>query len=124
MDASVDKWLSSKIRGIADTNEEVEDAAKTMKKKGSPGSDGLTIEIILAFGIPFIMILTMFCNQIMSSECLLIQFLHDVIVPIYKKNSVWKASNYRPISLLQMCANFFPSILHKRVEAFLNLFWN
>ena len=89
-----------------------------MKKRGAPGLDLITIKLILAVGDPIIDLLLIFFNKMWECECIPDQFLTDVIVPIFKKSCIWRALNYRPISLLQVCAKVFLAILYNRVEEF------
>ena len=44
------------------------------------------------------------------------------VIPVFKKGSKLKCSNYRPISLLSNISKLFEKIMHKRLYSFLNKF--
>ena len=45
-----------------------------------------------------------------------------VVIPIYKDNEKYYASNYRPISVLPVISKIFEKDLHSRITNFLNKF--
>jgi hypothetical protein len=99
---------------------EIAKVVKKMKKRGAPGTDDITIELLILLGDSALDLLEAFFNAVWENEVIPEQFLTDIIVPIFKRNSVWKASNYRPISLLQVCAKVLSTTLYNRIEFFLN----
>ena len=122
VNTSVSQWLAcSDLWDWGDSpilRDELIAVLRRMKKNGAPGLDLITIKLILAVGEPFIDMLLQFFEKVWESECLPSQYLLDVIVPIYKKSCIWRALNYRPISLLQVCATVFLAALYQRVEDF------
>ena len=92
-----------------------------MKKLGAPGSDKITVALILGVGDPFIDLIFEFCKAMWTTEYTPEQFLRDTIVPFFNRDSIWRSSNYRPVSVLQVCAKVFQALIYNRAEATLNL---
>ena len=104
-----------KEKVIRFTQKEVEKALMHFKPEGAPGEDQTTVKMFREGHPDLIKLLTEFFQMCWDDEEVPLQFLRDVIVPIFKKgNPTWPA-NYRPISLMETMAKVFQKLIYDRV---------
>jgi len=104
--------------GHSPTEEELLFEAKQCNLASAPGNDRVTMQMLFrAFMIPsFRILLIQFFH--LSWQCgeLGDHFFSDVIVPIFKRNSIYVPSNYRPISLMNAIAKWLQKVCYSRVN--------
>lgn len=95
---------------------EVTSAIKALKKEKSPGSDGITNEILKTGSTTLTAHLTELFNLIIETGETPAQWSESDIILIYKKGDPNDIGNYRPISLLPTIYKLFSSIINKRIN--------
>jgi hypothetical protein len=98
---------------------EVEVAIKSLKKRKSPGSDGLPSELYLKFPILFKNVLSKVFNECFIEGKLCDSMYNGIITLIYKgKGDRSIRSNWRPITLLNTDYKILTKILYNRLKVF------
>ena len=95
---------------------EIEAAINTMKDGKSPGLDNICSEYLKAGGESLTKALLFLFNQIITTRKIPQAFKEALIVILYKKNSRFECSNYRPISLLSHIYKVFITIIANRIK--------
>ena len=85
---------------------EVEEAIKTRKRNKSPGSDGITAELLQAVA---------WCEGAIPE-----QWGKSILVPISKKRDLSNCSSYRTISLINHTEKILSTVLLNRLESHLD----
>lgn len=98
------------------TAEEVRQAIKKLKKGKAAGSDGLGAEFYSNCGAYFIECLVNLFDHIFESGDYPEEWAKALIYPLYKKGSKSDVNNYRGISLLNVIAKLYSSVLHNRLS--------
>ena len=79
---------------------EVEEAIRTLKRNKSPGSDGITAEMIQAGGEQLVRQIHLLCNKAWNESTIPEEWSKSILVPIPKKGDLSQCANYRTISLI------------------------
>ncbi len=99
--------------------DEMNAAARTLKFGKASGSDGIPAEswkAVLTDGSPSCMKVMNFMNGLLNEGRMPSQWHEARVVAIYKKGDPTEASNYRPISLLQIGYKWFAQIILQRLK--------
>ena len=99
--------------------DEMNAAGRTLKYGKASGSDGIPAEswkAVLTDGSPSCMWVVNFMNGLLNEERVPSQWHEARVVAIYKKGDPTEASNYRPISLLQIGYKLFAQIILQRLK--------
>ena len=99
------------------TRKEIKDALHSFGKRGAPGVDLLTVEMLIEGGEAVLDFLFWFTKKCWEDEQFPDQFLWDLIVPIFKKGNIHIAGNYRPISLMITFVKVLQKIISNRISA-------
>lgn len=100
--------------------EEVEAAITHLKNGKAIGKDAIPIETIKAAGDQGVQIFHTICNKIWQSGTWPKEWAHTVFIPLHKKGSTKKCSNYRLIALISHASKILLHILNERLKAFLS----
>ncbi|CAM4973194.1 unnamed protein product [Rotaria socialis] len=95
---------------------EVEQAIHTLKNNKSPGSDGITAEMIQAGGEQLIRQIHALCNKAWHQGVIPKEWGKSILVPIPKKGDISECSNYRTISLIKHMSKILLAILLNRIK--------
>ncbi|CAF3702999.1 unnamed protein product, partial [Rotaria socialis] len=95
---------------------EVEQAIHTLKNNKSPGSDGITAEMIQAGGEQLIRQIHALCNKAWHQGVIPKEWGKSILVPIPKKGDLSECSNYRTISLIKHTSKILLVILLNRIK--------
>ncbi|CAF5055729.1 unnamed protein product, partial [Rotaria magnacalcarata] len=79
---------------------EVEEAIRTLKSNKSPGSDGITAEMIQAGGEQLTHEIHSLCNKAWHKGVIPEEWGKSILIPIPKKGDLSECANYRTISLI------------------------
>jgi len=97
--------------------EEVQAAIDRLKRNKSPGTDGITAEMIQAGGEPLARMLHGICQKIWEEERMPEEWLQSVIVTIPKKGDLKECTNYRTIALINDACTVMLKVLLERLKA-------
>ncbi|CAF3677816.1 unnamed protein product [Rotaria socialis] len=95
---------------------EVNQAIQTLKSNKSPGSDGITAEMIQAGGEQLIHQIHALCNKAWNQGAIPKEWGKSILVPIPKKGDLNECSNYRTISLINHTSKILLIILLNRLK--------
>lgn len=95
---------------------EIEDAITKLKKNKSPGTDGITAEMLQAGGKALIHKIHELCNRAWNDETIPEQWGRSILVPIPKKGDISDCSNYRTISLINHMGKVLLLVLLNRLK--------
>ena len=95
---------------------EVEEAIRTLKRNKSPGSDGITAEMIQAGGEQLIRQIHLLCNKAWNESTIPEEWSKSILVPIPKKGDLSQCANYRTISLINHTGKILLIILLNRLK--------
>src|SRR6218665_370268 len=98
-------------------HEEVEAAVKRLKRHKSPGTDGITDEMIQAEGEQIVDELHRICKQVWKEGRIPEEWAKSIIITIPKKGDLRECSNYRTISLLNHMGKVLTMVLLERLKA-------
>jgi hypothetical protein len=95
---------------------EVETAIRALKKNKSPGSDGISAELLQAGGQPLARQIHMLCNKSWHEGTIPEEWGKSILVPIPKKGDLSNCSNYRTISLISHTGKVLLIVLLNRLK--------
>jgi Reverse transcriptase (RNA-dependent DNA polymerase)/Endonuclease-reverse transcriptase/Domain of unknown function (DUF6451) len=95
---------------------EVQTAIRALKKNKSPGSDGITAEMLQAGGDPLTRQIHMLCNKSWHEGTIPEEWAKSILVPIPKKGDLSNCSNYRTISLINHTGKVLLIVLLNRLK--------
>ena len=95
---------------------EEEEAISTLKRNDSPGSDGITAEIIRAGGKQLVRQIHQLCNKVWSETTIPKAWSKPILVPIPKKGDLSQCANYRTISVINHTGKILPIVLLNRLK--------
>lgn len=101
----------------APTRTEIDSAISNLKRRKSPGIDGIPPEALIYGGDALIDRLHKLLILIWNSESVPQDWKDSVVVPVYKKGSRTDCSNYRGISLLSIAGKLVTSIIRARMRS-------
>jgi hypothetical protein len=101
------------------TNEEINQASKSLGSKKSPGKDGLINEIIKASLPDTGNIIKKLFQKIFQSGIYPDEWKKGLNVPIHKSGDVTNPNNYRGITINNVLGNFFCQIINNRITNYL-----
>ena len=106
------------------TIDEVTNCIKGLRKRKSPGIDGIVNEHIIHGGSTLCYALVELLNAIVDTENTPASWKTSIIIPLYKGNGKDKSAptSYRPISLLTCFNKIFERIMLNRLESFTSLY--
>ena len=96
---------------------EVECAIKRMKSHKSPGTDGISAEIIKAGGEELCEHLHELVAMIWEEETMPLEWTKSIVVTLPKKGDLKNCSNYRTLSLINHLCKILLMIILKRLKA-------
>lgn len=85
---------------------EVEKAIRSLKSHKSPGSDGITAEMLQAGGEQLTRQIHNLCNKAWHEGTIPEEWSKSILVPILKKVDLCHCCNYRTISLINHTGKF------------------
>lgn len=97
--------------------EEVERAVKHLKKNKSPGTDGITAEMIQGGGEDMTKAIHEICKQVWREGTIPEEWTKSVLVTIPKKGDLTQCTNYRTIALVNHMGKVLMTILLSRLKA-------
>ncbi|KAI8433901.1 hypothetical protein MSG28_015827 [Choristoneura fumiferana] len=100
--------------------EEVRSAIKHLKSGKAVGSDEIPIETIRCCGDYGVDIFHRICNLIWRTGVWPTEWTHSLFIPLHKKGSTTKCSNYRLIALITHASKVLLHILHQRLNSFIS----
>lgn len=90
-----------------------------MKKDKSLGKDGIPAELIKNLGTKDIEAIINICNSIWRTKQWLEDWIESVFIPLHKKGSTKKCSDYRIIALISHASKILLHIINKQLKNFL-----
>ena len=99
---------------------EIEDAINTLKRNKSPGSDGITAELLQAGGEQLTRQIHKLCNKAWEEGTIPEEWGKSILVPIPKKGDLSDCSNYRTISLINHTGKVLLTVLLNRLKSHLD----
>lgn len=93
---------------------------KSLKNNTAAGIDGISTNTIKQIYSKIVHVLLYIINFSFSAGVFPDRLKQALVIPIHKKNSIHKCSNYRPISLLSVLSKIIEKIMKKRLIAYLN----
>ena len=96
---------------------EVEGAINTLKRNKSPGSDGITAELLQAGGEQLVRQMHTLCNKAWKEGTIPEEWGKSILVPIPKKGDLSDCSNYRTISLINHTGKVLLTVLLNRLKS-------
>ncbi|KAI8429179.1 hypothetical protein MSG28_007716 [Choristoneura fumiferana] len=100
--------------------EEVRAAIEHLKGGKAVGSDCIPIETIRCCGDFGVDILHIICNRIWTNGTWPREWTHSIFIPLHKKGSTTKCSNYRLIALISHASKILLHILNERLKAYIS----
>ena len=91
-----------------------------LKKNKSPGSDGITAEMLQAGGEPLARQIHMLCNKSWQEGTIPDEWGKSILVPIPKKGDLSSCANYRTISLINHTGKVLLVVLLNRLKSHLD----
>ncbi len=101
------------------TNEEISKILLNMKNS-SPGHDDIDVKILKKVSDSIVVPITHLCNLSLSNGNVPNDLKIAKIVPIYKKGTKDKLSNYRPVSVLPALSKIYERLVYNRLVNFLD----
>jgi hypothetical protein len=95
---------------------EVQEAIRALKKNKSPGSDGITSEMLQAGGEQLAHEIHKLCNKAWHEGTIPGEWGKSILVPIPKKGDLSECSNYRTISLINHTGKVLLIVLLNRLK--------
>jgi hypothetical protein len=95
---------------------EVEKAIGALRNNKSPGSDGITGELLKAGGEPLARQIHALCNKAWHEGTIPEDWCKSTLVPIPKKGDLSQCCNYRTISLINHTGKVFLMVLLNRLK--------
>ena len=95
---------------------EVEDAICTLKRNKSPGSDGITAEMIQTGREPLVCQIHRLCNKVWSESAIPEEWSKSILVPIAKKGDLSQCGKYRTISLISHTGKILLIVVLNRLK--------
>jgi hypothetical protein len=95
---------------------EVQAAINSLKRNKSPGSDGVTAEMLQAGGEPLSRQIHKLCNKAWHEGTIPEEWGKSILVPIPKKCDLSNCSNYRTISLINHTGKVLLIVLLNRLK--------
>lgn len=99
---------------------EVRAAIKHLKNGKATGRDQIPIETIRALGERGVQIFHALCNKIWLTGKWPSEWAHTVFIPLHKKGSTKKCSNFRLIALITHASKIMLHIINERLKAYLS----
>ena len=99
---------------------EVQNAIHTLKRNKSPGSDGITAEMLQAGGEQLARQMLKLCNKAWDEGTIPEEWSKSILVSLLKKGDLSNCSNYRTISLINHTGKVFLTVLLKRLKSHLD----
>ncbi|CAF5116865.1 unnamed protein product, partial [Rotaria magnacalcarata] len=95
---------------------EIENAIDKLKKNKSPGTDGITAEMLQAGGKQLVSNIHELCNRAWKEEAIPDDWGRSILIPIPKKGDLTECSNYRTISLINHTGKVMLMVLLNRLK--------
>ena len=99
---------------------DVEDAIHTLKRNKSPGSDGITAELLQAGGEQLARQMHTLCNKAWEEGTIPEEWGKSILVPLPKKGDLSHCSNYQTISLINHTGKVLLTVLLNRLKSHLD----
>ena len=96
---------------------EVQRVIGALKSNKSPGSDGITGEMLKAGGEPLARQIHELCNKAWHEGTIPEEWSKSILVPIPKKGDLSQCSNYRTISLINHTGKILLTVLLNRLKS-------
>ena len=99
--------------------EDLKNLIHALNPNKSHGPDNISIRMLLICGDPILVPLYLIFRNIIQTGTYPDQWKHANVTPVHKKDDKQKIKNYRPISLLPICAKLFERILFNNIYNYL-----
>ena len=99
--------------------EDLKNLIHALNPNKSHGPDNISIRMLLICGDPILVPLDLIFRNIIQTGTYPDQWKHANATPVHKKDDKQKIKNYRPISLLPICAKLFERILFNNIYNYL-----
>lgn len=99
---------------------EIREAIKKLRNNKSPGSDGVTAEMLKLSGEKGVKILWELCNQVWNTGTWPPEWAESIFIPLHKKGRTENCSNYRTISLISHASKVMLCVIHTRLRNYLD----
>ena len=99
---------------------EIQAAIHSLKKNKSPGSDGITAEMLQAGGEQLARQMHKLCNKVWQEGTIPEEWGKSLLVPIPKKGDLSNCSNYQTISLINHTGKVLLTVLLNRLKSHLD----
>jgi hypothetical protein len=103
-------------RGIKFTVKRFSKGVRAMKKDGSPGSDLITARLLNETDDEFKELVADMMRDWIMEEDLPDQFGLEIVVPLFKRGSIYIPKSYRPVSLVQVGLKGMQTEMYYRVN--------
>lgn len=97
----------------------MEEAITHLKLNKTPGTDGVSAEMIKLIGEEGVKIVHNICNKVWQSRQWPKDWTNSTFIPIHKKGSTQKCQNYRTISLTSHASKILLRIIDRRLQRYL-----
>ena len=101
------------------TFENLKNIIHALNPNKSHRPDKISIRMLLIRGDPILVPLDLILRNIIQTCIYPDQWKHANVTPVHKKDDTQKIKNYRPISLLPICAKLFERMLFNNISNYL-----
>ena len=99
---------------------EVKWALESITVNKASGGDGIPVELFQILKDDAVKVLHSICQQIWKTQQWPQDWKRSVFIPIPKKSSAKKCSNYRTVALISHDSKVMLKILHARIQQYVN----
>jgi hypothetical protein len=90
----------------------------SLKPKSSSGFDEISTKMLKNVKCEIVDILTLMVNQSLQTGIFPDKLKIAKVIPIHKKDEIYKIENYRPISLLSSVSKVFEKVIHNQLVSY------
>ena len=110
-----DLVFDSPIEDLIITKQDIEDKIDKLKPGKAPGPDGISTTLLIKLKFVISIPLQILFQESLSKGCVPTEWKKAKVIPIFKKGSKGKASNYRPVSLTSVACKLLESIIRDKI---------
>ena len=110
-----DLVFDSPIEDLIITKQDIEDKIDKLKPGKAPGPDGISTTLLIKLKFVISIPLQILFQESLSKGCVPTEWKKAKVIPIFKKGSKGKASNYRPVSLTSVACKLLESIIRVKI---------
>ena len=104
------------------TENEVSSALRKLKNRKAAGPDGIVGELLKVSHEKIIDFLVLFFNTLFDRGIFPDSWCDSITMPLYKKGDINNTNNYRGISLSNISSKLFGTIIHHRLQEYVDFF--